>query len=179
MRKLFIMLSIFEIMAVIVILNYFPDNQHITPLFYTLTCSLVMLLMIVAITYYAEYSVLKSVQARIKYYGVIYEKNGTEYLMFKDMKTHRAFYNKEIDYINPSLIESLILQEQPMNNYIQFVSEDFKLRVPRDCTNIGEFIVDYVNANSITKFILDAHGNDGVRLINIADPQDTITFRQQ
>lgn len=179
MRKLFIISSIFEIIVIIIILNYFPNSIYVTPLFYTLTGSLIMLLMILAITYYAEYSILKSIQAKIKYYGFIYEKNGIEYLMFKDMKTHRAFYNKEIDYINPSLIESLILQEQPMNNYIQFVSEDFKLRVPRDCTNIGEFIVDYVNANSITKFILDEYGKDWVRLINIADPQDTITFRQQ
>ncbi len=184
MRKLFIILAVVEIIAITVILNTCERDVYVTPLFYTLTCSLILLLLILAITYFAEYTILKKIHTNIKYYGFIYEKNGSEYLIFKDMKNHRAFYNKEIDYINPNLIESLIIQEQtiiPMSNYLQFESEDFKLRVPKDCTNIPEFIVNYVNSitSPLNTYILDEYSGDWVRVINIDDPQDTMTFRQK
>lgn len=184
MRQLFIILGVIEILAITVILHFFRDEVYITPLFYTLTASLILLLMVLAITYFAEYTVLKKIHTKIKYYGFIYEKDGSEYLIFKHMKNHKIFYNKEIDYINPNLIESLIIQEQtiiPMGNYIQFVSEDFRLNVPKDCNNIPAFIVEQVNkiTSPLNTYVLDEFSGDWVKVINIDNPQDTITFRQQ
>lgn len=182
MRKLFILLILVEIIAIVIILNYYPDSIYITPTFYTLLGSVVILLLILTITYFGEYTILRKIHAKIKYYGFIYEKNGAEYLIFKDMKTHKSIYNREIDYVNPNLIESLIIQEQPiipMNNYIQFVSEDFKLKVPKDCKDIPEFIINLVNqSNPRTQYILDDYGRDWIRLIDMQNPQSTMTFRR-
>lgn len=184
MRKLFLIFAFIEIILCIIILNYYPQSIYITPLYHTLTASVFILTLILALTYYSEYCILKSVHTKMKYYIFIYKDNlDNEKICIKDMKTHKTIYNKEVDYINPNLIESLILQVHPilpMKDYIQFVSDDFKLHVPKTCNDIPGFLLSYLNQPYTTdRYIYDEHGDDWIRFINVKDPQDTITFTKQ
>lgn len=183
MRKTFIITALIEIIICIIILNYYPESVYITPLYYTITASIFILTLILALTYYAEYCVLRKLHSKMKYYIYTYkDSKDEEHLVLKDMRTHKAIYNKQVDYINPNLIESLILQVHPilpMNDYLQFVSEDFKLSVPKTCTDIPGYLLSYINQPYTTdRYIYDTHGDTWIRFINVQNPQDTITFTQ-
>ena len=184
MRKIFIIIAAIEIILCIIILNYYPESVYITPMYYTLTASIFMLTLILALTYYSEYTILRSVHSKIRYYITIHKDDlDNESIYIKDMKTHKIIYNKEMDYINPNLIESLILQVHPiisMKDYIQFVSDDFKLQVPKSCSDIPGFLLSYLNQPYTTdRYIYDEHGDNWIKFINVKDPQDTITFTKQ
>lgn len=184
MRKIFIITTATEIVLCIIILNYYPQSVYITPMYYTLTASIFILTLILALTYYSEYCILKSIHNKIRYcIFICTDDSSDERIVIKDIKTHKAIYNKEVDYINPNLIENLILQVHPilpMKNYTQFVSDDFKLQVPKTCNDIPGFLLLYLNQPYTTdRYIYDEHGDNWIKFINVKDPQDTITFTKQ
>lgn len=106
-----------------------------------------------------------------------------ECVVIKSLRTHQTVYNKNLDYLNPNLVESIILKEYPiitMYNYFTFVSEDFKFRVPKSCKDISEYILSALNNQfSTPRYILDSVGDTWIKVISPQDPHDTITFRKE
>ena len=183
MRKIFILIAIIEIILCIIILNQYPDSKYIEPFYYTISITIFMLTPILALTYYSEYCILKKIHSKMKYYiFTCTDHHDNERIVIKDIKTHKPIYNQVINYLDPNLIETLILQTPSylMKDFIEFISEDFRIQIPKSCDDIPTFIQSYINQSyKNDKYIYDQHSDNWIKFIDIDNPQNTITFTKQ